>query len=51
MTDTMLHKKSHNENFKNEPVKFKETLSKRIEKNRTNNLAKINKISVKSKRI
>lgn len=51
MTETAVHKKSYNENFKNEPEKFKVTLSKRIEKNKTSNLAKINSIRVKSKRL
>ena len=51
MTETAVHKKSFNENFKNEPVKFKEILGKRIEKKKKVNLAKINKIKIRTKKV
>ena len=44
MTDTSIHKASHNQNFKKEPERFKVTLSKRIEKHKQKNLKNINKI-------
>lgn len=51
LQDTSAHKKVHNEMFKDTVVRFRDTLHKKIEKKKKINLAKINKISIKSKRI
>lgn len=51
LAETAAHKMVHNELFKKEPGKFKDGLKKRIEKKRKENLQKINKIHIKSKKI
>ena len=51
MENTQAQKKVHNELFKSENKQLKHTLSKKIEKKKKVNLAKINSIKIKTKKM